>query len=265
MLPDFRFIALSVVASIVIVVAGFGLFAALRVANQSSAQFWPGGKTAFARDFSEIPEASRRLEPPATQPGGWIATNELSTTSGVEIKGSAEEVAIAVSEQPGNLAVAAEAPVGGPLVPIEAAPLDAAPGSPAVRAIAPAPQEDREAADVTGAIGAGPVEPIIGTEKAPADVAALASQPLSMAQPEQPGAAPPEPPTPTAGVAPTPTKRNANAPAKKRVARTAQARKAHTRRVARTTKPRPGAYDPNNPFANWFVAPPQTPAHAAGS
>ena len=62
MLPDFRVIAISVVATIMIMMLGFGLFAALRIANQASAKLLARGETPLARVFPETAPAPPRVQ-----------------------------------------------------------------------------------------------------------------------------------------------------------------------------------------------------------
>src|SRR5262249_56805231 len=56
MLPNLRFIAASVVASIAIMTFGFGLFAAFRIANQSSVVLARPNDLPAPRVFAQSPE-----------------------------------------------------------------------------------------------------------------------------------------------------------------------------------------------------------------
>src|SRR5580704_2425010 len=56
MLPNLRFIAASVVASVALMMFGFGMFAAFRLANQSSVVFARTGDVPPPPTFAQYPE-----------------------------------------------------------------------------------------------------------------------------------------------------------------------------------------------------------------
>src|ERR1043165_820010 len=82
MLPNLRFIAASVVASIALITFGFGLFAAFRIANQSSvvlarANDLPAPRV-FAQSVEEAaapatPTATPEVVPPTAEPAPTVA------------------------------------------------------------------------------------------------------------------------------------------------------------------------------------------------
>src|ERR1043166_1604781 len=110
MLPNLRFIAASVVASIALITFGFGLFAAFRIANQSSVVLARANDLPAPRVFAES-----REEAPAA------AT--ASSTAEVVAPGTEAAPAVAADRSSAPEVVARPAPVKEtqPIVP-EAAP-----------------------------------------------------------------------------------------------------------------------------------------------
>ncbi|HXW24065.1 MAG TPA: hypothetical protein VEK73_04910 [Xanthobacteraceae bacterium] len=245
MLPNFRFIAASVVASLAVMMFGFGLFAAFRLANQSSVVLARTGDLpappVFAQGREEEPAVAPSLEPVET-----AATPEAAPATAPDASRPAAEIAPAVvPDAPVPVVEAAPAPEppvqeiptpGQAAMPPETdaaapAPAEIPPPAPAAAAATPEPAEAAPPAPSLAAPGAPPhARPL------PADTTGSVKPDISVKEVRRvPAAAPQVKPKPKVAK-----------PARKAV-----------RRLVRRVVPPPQSAPPADAYSNWSTTNPQ--------
>src|SRR5262249_39717429 len=130
MLPNLRFIAASLVASIAIMTFGFGLFAAFRIANQSSVVFARPGEFPAPQVFAQSPEEAPAAAPPAeVTPEPAQAAAEVAAPAVADVAPPATQAA--ASAEPEVTPIAPAPPVrAAEEAPATDAPVSATPPAP---------------------------------------------------------------------------------------------------------------------------------------
>jgi hypothetical protein len=253
MLPNLRFIAASVVATVALMMFGFGLFAAFRLANQSSVVLARTNDVltppVFVQEPAVEPSAAAPPRPDADPPA------------------RAADVPAASVPDPPVPARAAEAPRAEEAPPLPSAPvlpMDAADrsgvqsGSQAAAAVATGPAETARApSDAGPAATPEPAEQArVQSPSAPPAAASPLASPLAPSS-ETPTADVPPPVETTGAVKPNITAQEAAPPRrsvappkiKKKVTQPVVVRKPQVRRVVRRVAPKPA--QPTDSFSTW--------------
>lgn len=272
MLPNLRFIAVSVLATVAIVIFSFGLFAAFRLANRTSFGISPGGETAVEQTVPERPLAN---VPVPARAGGAAPVR-------------ANAVAPIIPETPWAPIIPEtpwapiEATAGGRVLIDGVAALAEAGDAELIALVTEIPKPPTIESPPEPAPNAPPVpEPTPNAppvpEPAPMDKLGAVDEPRSVAAPPPPGGETGSIPPPAAApvhakppaAARTYAKRPAAAsnhakplvadarPAATRVGQPTRVRKAHVRRIVRRAVAKPAATE--NPFSFFETQTSQTP------